>query len=132
MGEKLTVNIVSFSYKKGLPEAGNEHGGGHVFDCRCLPNPGREEKYKDQTGLDKSVQEFLQVLPEVALFRENAFGLVEQSVSQYLERNFTSLAVAFGCTGGQHRSVYFAEQLGAYLKETFPIEVSITHRDKPK
>ena len=121
----------SFSYKQGLPEDNTGNGGGHIFDCRALPNPGRYPEYKTYTGKDRPVIEFLQREPAVDLFLQNAMSIVTQSVDKYLERHFANLSVAFGCTGGQHRSVYCAEQLAARLKEKYPaVNVVIKHREQ--
>lgn len=131
--EPLTVGITSFSFKRGYPEGNPEHGGGFVFDCRALHNPGRYEEYKTLCGLDTPVVEFLEREEGVATFWENVKGLVEVAVRNYLERGFTYLSVSFGCTGGQHRSVYFAERLGQYLRETFPeVEIRIKHREQER
>lgn len=129
MISKLTVSITSFSYKKGLPEDSSPHGGGFVFDCRCLPNPGREEGYKKYTGQDAVVCEYLGKHLEVHDFAKLTTALVSQAVSNYQAREFTNLMVCFGCTGGQHRSVYFAERLARYLEEKCNVTVKIIHRD---
>jgi RNase adaptor protein for sRNA GlmZ degradation len=120
----LTVEITSFSYKALLPPHlftldGGRHGGGFVFDCRALPNPGREERFKLATGLDLDVINYLEACPEVWSFREHVFALIDASVSKYLERGFDFLSVSFGCTGGQHRSVYFTEKLCSHLSNSF-------------
>lgn len=120
----LTIEVTSFSYKKELPSIlfsaeNGRHGGGFVFDCRCLPNPGRLEKFKLQTGLDAEVVQYLEALPEVATFRTHAFGLVSAAVNNYVVRGFDFLSVGFGCTGGQHRSVFMAEGLSLYLKQAY-------------
>lgn len=120
----LTVEIISFSYKKDLPpilfsSSEGRHGGGFVFDCRALPNPGREERFKEQTGLDREVISFLHAAPEVTTFKTHAFSLVGLAVENYLSRGFAFLSVGFGCTGGQHRSVFMTEQLSAHLLERF-------------
>lgn len=125
----LTVRIMSFSFKNGMPLDDRGHGGGFVFDCRSLPNPGRHEQYAQLTGRDKPVADFLRKEPGVAKFLENVFSLTDQSVENYLSRNFTSLSVAFGCTGGRHRSVYCAEALAARLKQKFGARVELTHRE---
>jgi len=116
----LTIYVTSFSYKKGIPQDYSSNGGGFVFDCRALPNPGREEHYRKFTGKDKEVIDYLQKYQETASFQQNVFALIDASVDNYLERKFTHLMVNFGCTGGQHRSVYFAEQLVKHLKEKYP------------
>ena len=118
----LTVEITSFSYKRELPpllfsSLDGRHGGGFVFDCRSLPNPGRLETFKSQTGLDNAVIDYLMATPEVHVFKDHAFSLIANSVENYLARGFTFLSVGFGCTGGQHRSVFMAEQLSVYLQK---------------
>ncbi len=130
----LTVEITSFSFKAPLPPhlfslEGDRHGGGFVFDCRSLPNPGREDRFKTQTGLDSDVCAFLDAVPEVAIFRENAFNLVESAVKNFLERDFAFMNVSFGCTGGQHRSVYFTEELSRHLMNLFAprVETRVVH-----
>jgi len=126
----LTVSIVSFSYKKGIPQDLTPNGGGFVFDCRALPNPGRLPEYKQVTGKDKSVIDYLENFQEVALFKKLTQKLISQSVDKYLERKFSHLMVNFGCTGGQHRSVYFAEKTAAYLKKKYPdVNIVLTHRE---
>jgi len=125
---KLTVAISSFSYKNSIPDDFSGYGGGFVFDCRALPNPGREQQYRDFTGRDKVVTDYLDGYPEVSDFLRNAESLVSQSVKVYLERNFERLSVQFGCTGGQHRSVYCADKMASYLREHYPmILVNIEH-----
>ncbi len=127
----LQVSVSSFSYKQGLPEDRSGNGGGHIFDCRALPNPGRYPEYKTYTGKDRPVIEFLQREDAVATFLDHAEAIVAQSVDKYLERHFTHLSVAFGCTGGQHRSVYCAEQLAARLRQRYPtVNVVVTHREQ--
>ena len=128
--QTLTVTILSFSYKNGLPSDPAGNGGGFVFDCRALPNPGRYPEYKTYTGRDRRVIEFLQGEPAVGLFLDHAEAIVSQSVEKYLERNFTSLQVAFGCTGGQHRSVYCAEQLAARLSKKYHCNILLRHREQ--
>jgi RNase adaptor protein for sRNA GlmZ degradation len=127
----LTVHLGSFSYKHGYPEDSGGHGGGFVFDCRALHNPGRYAEYTEFTGFDEPVTEFLERQPEVAEFWLNISGLVENQVDVYLTRGFTSLSVHFGCTGGQHRSVYFAERLARHLRTRYPtINVRVAHREE--
>ena len=127
--EKLTVVVNSFSFKNGgIPEDRSGNGGGFVFDCRALPNPGRYEEYKKLTGQDTEVQDYLNQYPEVHHFIELTQSIVSLSVDNYLERNFKNLFVNFGCTGGQHRSVFFAETTAKALHQKYPqIKVVLNH-----
>jgi RNase adaptor protein for sRNA GlmZ degradation len=124
---KLTVRIQSFSYPDGLPTDEKGHGGGYVFDCRGLPNPGKSEQYAMLTGRDDSVIAFLENEPAVRVFLDHVFALVDQTVENYQTRNFTDLLVTFGCTGGRHRSVYCAERLAQHLRAQFPVHVEVRH-----
>ena len=126
----LTVTVTSFSYKKGLPQDLSGNGGGFVFDCRALPNPGRYPEYRCYTGKDKPVIEFLEGDEEVELFLQGAQQLVGASIRKYLERNFSSLTVGFGCTGGQHRSVYCTERLAKWITDNFDCQVVVVHREQ--
>lgn len=127
----LTVNLGSFSYKNGYPEDTSGHGGGFVFDLRALHNPGRYAEYSELCGCDAPVIEFLQDVPEVGEYWTHVRGLIDNQVETYLARGFTSLSVHFGCTGGQHRSVYFAERLARHLRQAFPeIHLALTHREE--
>jgi hypothetical protein len=126
----LTVHIWSFSYKCGIPEDASGNGGGFVFDCRGLLNPGRFEEYKSLTGRDKPVQEFLVHKTRMNAFLQHVFSLVDISVEDYIKRGFASLSVNFGCTGGQHRSVYAADKLAEHLREKFNVKTVVHHREQ--
>ncbi|MBO7068478.1 MAG: phosphotransferase [Bacteroidaceae bacterium] len=126
----LVVRVFSFSYKKGVPEDTSGNGGGYVFDCRGTHNPGRYEPYKKLTGLDEPVIRFLEDDGEILVFLESVYRLADAHVQRYLERGFTSLMFSFGCTGGQHRSVYCAQHLAEHIHEKFGIEVRICHREQ--
>ncbi|MFO8001681.1 MAG: RNase adapter RapZ [Marinilabilia sp.] len=125
----LTVSINSFSYKRGVPIDYSGHGGGFVFDCRCIHNPGKYEEYKDKTGHDPEVIAFFEKEDEMDTFLQNVYALADQSVSKYLERGFKHLMFNFGCTGGQHRSVYCAEKLAMYLKKKYAININLKHQE---
>lgn len=127
---KLNITLSSFSYKKsGIPSDLSENGGGFVFDCRALPNPGRIKELKDFTGLQKPVIDYLKQKKEMSRFLDNVFNLIDQSVDNYLERGFSNLMVSFGCTGGKHRSVYSAENLYSHLLQKYgdKIDVRLEH-----
>lgn len=124
----LEVKVCSFSFKKGVPYDPTGNGGGYVFDCRSIHNPGRYEQYKKLTGRDKPVIDFLEEDGEVFGFLEHAYGVVDPHIETFRKRGFTSLMVSFGCTGGQHRSVYCAESMARHLAEKYPdIHVHLTH-----
>jgi len=125
--EQLVVRIFSFSFGRGVPKDETGHGGGFVFDARSIPNPGREEKFKALTGKDAPVIDYLNQHESVHQFLAGATSLVEASVNAYQRRGFTSLSVSFGCTGGQHRSVYFAERLAKHLSGVHGVTVVLRH-----
>lgn len=128
--DELTVRITSFSYKKGIPEDASGNGGGFVFDCRAIHNPGRYDEYKQLTGMDEPVINFLDKEEAMQKLLEHVYGIVDYSVEKYRSRGFKNLMVNFGCTGGQHRSVYSAEHLAAHLREKFGVKVVLTHREQ--
>ncbi len=125
----LTINLNSFSYKKeGIPEDKSGNGGGFVFDCRFIYNPGREEEFKSLTGKDEKVIRFLDSRKEMKEFLVNVFNIIDPAIENYSGRHFTDLMISFGCTGGQHRSVYAAEQTLNHINEKFPdVKVTLTH-----
>ena len=127
VNDRLTVRVSSFSYKKGIPKDPSGNGGGFVFDCRAIHNPGKYAEYKHLTGKDPQVQQFLEEKSTMADFLEPVFKLVSHSVEVYSLRGFSHLCVSFGCTGGQHRSVYAAEKMTEYLKNNYPVEVVLQH-----
>ncbi len=128
---ELTVSIHSFSYKKkGFPFDLSGNGGGFMFDCRAIHNPGRYDAYKQLTGRDKGVIDFLEEEGEILHFFENAKAMVDASIQKYMKRNFQHLQVGFGCTGGQHRSVYCAEKLFDYLNNKYPIRLRLSHDEQ--
>ena len=128
--KKLTVRVMSFSYKKGLPEDPSGNGGGYVFDCRGVHNPGRYDQYKQLTGLDQPVIDFLEKDGEILTFLQHVYALADAHVARYIKRGFTSLMFCFGCTGGQHRSVYSAQHTAEYIHQKFGIKVEIIHREQ--
>jgi aminoglycoside/choline kinase family phosphotransferase len=126
-GSKLTVYISSFSYKSSIPADPSENGGGFVFDCRALPNPGREASYRTLSGLDQPIIEFLKREPSVDQFLNHTTALVDLSVKNYLERDFEHLMISFGCTGGQHRSVFCAMELASFIRQKYNVKVLVKH-----
>jgi hypothetical protein len=127
--DQLVVRILSFSFHRGLPKDDSGNGGGFVFDGRSLPNPGREERFKALTGKDAPVIDYLNQQETVHQFLASVMSLVDASVANYQQRGFKHLMVSFGCTGGQHRSVYLAEQLAKHLRNRGGIEVIVQHRE---
>ena len=127
---QLTVKVMSFAYKKGIPNDPTGNGGGYVFDCRAVNNPGKYERYKPFTGLDAPIIKFLEDDGEIFPFLEHAYALVDASVKRYMERGFSNLSVCFGCTGGQHRSVYSAQHMAEHLNKKFGVKVELVHREQ--
>lgn len=123
----LVVRIRSFSYRKGIPPDESGNGGGFVFDCRGILNPGRIETYKTQTGRDPEVREFLLHRTEMPVFLQHVYGMVDITVKEYMNRGFESLTVSFGCTGGQHRSVFAADSLARHLEDKFGVKTVTEH-----
>ncbi len=128
--KQLTVKVMSFSYRKGLPEDNSGNGGGYVFDCRYVHNPGRYDEYKPLTGLDKPVIDFLENDGEITEFLSHVYALTDAHVKRYLERGFTNLMICFGCTGGQHRSVYSAQHTAEHIHNRFGVRVELLHREQ--
>ena len=128
--KQLTVKVMSFSYRKGIPEDNSGNGGGYVFDCRYVHNPGRYDEYKPLTGLDKPVIDFQENDGEITEFLSHVYALTDAHVKRYLERGFTSLMICFGCTGGQHRSVYSAQHTAEHIHNKFGVRVELLHREQ--
>ena len=128
--KELVVTIYSFSFKQGIPEDASGNGGGYVFDCRGTHNPGKYEEYKQMTGLDQPVIDFLEKDGEILRFLDGVYSVVDHHVKRFMERGFTHLQVSFGCTGGQHRSVYCAEHLAAHLVKEYGVKVHLIHRER--
>jgi RNase adaptor protein for sRNA GlmZ degradation len=131
----LRVKIYSFSYKKsGIPKDETVNGGGFVFDCRYIYNPGREERFKSLTGKDKDVIDFLDNAGSMKDFMESVYTIVDGAIDNYLMREFTDLMISFGCTGGQHRSVYASEKLKQHLLDKYgdKLQILIAHKEFPE
>jgi len=125
----MTVSINSFSYKHGIPDDPTGHGGGYVFDCRVITNPGHLDQYREMNGKHKPVIEYLEQQGDSHEFLSNVFSLVDMTIDKYEERKYTHLSVSFGCTGGHHRSVYCAERLAEHLRESQSVRISLWHRE---
>jgi RNase adaptor protein for sRNA GlmZ degradation len=130
--DNLIVRIFSFSFHQGLPTDETGNGGGFVFDGRSLPNPGREERFKTLTGKDAPVKDFLNQQESVHQYFASVLSLVDASISNYQQRGFKNLMISFGCTGGQHRSVFLAEQLAKRLRTRNGLEVVVRHLELEK
>jgi aminoglycoside/choline kinase family phosphotransferase len=126
----LVVKICSFSYRKGIPEDYSGNGGGFVFDCRGIDNPGRHDIYKEIHGRDRPVMEYLERQTRMQDFLNSVFDIVDISVEEYIRRGFNSLCVNFGCTGGQHRSVYAADALARHLRNKYKVKIDLCHREQ--
>lgn len=126
----LHITINSFSYKKGIPKDDSDNGGGYVFDMRGILNPGRFDEYKQLSGQDRPVQDFLEQRTKMNTFLNSVWDLVDITVEDYIKRGFSNLMINFGCTGGQHRSVYAAEQTARHLRNKFKVAVTLTHTNK--
>ncbi len=126
----LVVRIYSFAYKKGIPQDESGNGGGFVFDCRGINNPGKYTKYAHFTGLDEPVIDFMESNKEVFPFLQATYKLVDPTIKRYIDRGFQSLMICFGCTGGKHRSVYLAEKMASHVSERFGVEVQLVHREQ--
>ena len=127
---ELEVLVVSFAYKKGIPDDPSGNGGGYVFDCRAINNPGKFERYNNFNGLDEPVIRFLEEDGEIVEFLDTVYPLVDNHVKRYMDRNFTNLMIAFGCTGGQHRSVYAAQRVAEHISRKFGVKVVLIHREQ--
>ncbi|HZE83904.1 MAG TPA: RNase adapter RapZ [Puia sp.] len=128
----LVVQINSFSYKQGIPEDVSGNGGGYVFDCRGILNPGRIDGFKSLTGRDKAVKDFLEQQTRMPDFLNSVFNIVDISVEDFIKREFRDLSVSFGCTGGQHRSVYAADALTRHLRNKFNVKIDLHHIEQEK
>jgi UPF0042 nucleotide-binding protein len=127
----LKVSIYSFGYNKsGLPKDDSGNGGGFIFDCRFMHNPGRFEEFKFKSGKEIDVCEFIESQTVMSKFLEHVYSIIDMAIDNYLERNFTNLLIGFGCTGGQHRSVYASEKLAGYIHKKYPsVSIEVTHKE---
>lgn len=134
MAKGLTVEIHSFSYKKGgIPQDMSGNGGGFAFDCRGILNPGRIEEYKTQTGREIGVQRYLETETAMPQFLESVKNILKISLENYLSRGFENLQINFGCTGGQHRSVYAAEKTAQWIRAAYPeVKLLLQHDEQPQ
>ena len=130
--KELTVTVYSFSYQKGIPNDYTGNGGGFIFDCRALDNPGRYKQYSNLTGLDKAVISFFNEHSDIYTFIDQAKAVITPSIQSYVKRKFTNLMIAFGCTGGQHRSVFAAQQIAEYIAKQLKVKVHLIHRELNK
>ncbi len=130
LDKPLVVTVYSFSYKKGIPNDDSGNGGGFVFDCRAVNNPGKYERFSSLNGLDEPVIHFLEEDGEIVNLLNNAYEMVDSSVKRYMDRKFTNLMVSFGCTGGQHRSVYSAQKMAEHIHQKFGVKVNLVHREQ--
>ena len=128
--KRLTVRVFSFAYKKGIPNDVTGNGGGYVFDCRAINNPGKYERYKPFTGLDSNVIRFLEDDGEVITFLDHCYALTDATIERYIERGFTNLMISYGCTGGQHRSVYCAQHTAEHIAKKYSVKVELIHREQ--
>jgi len=128
-GDKLLVRIQSFSYRKPLPDDLSGHGGGYIFDCRAIDNPGRFKEYKSFTGKDKIIQDYFREKTDMHSFLEDQYKIIERSINSYIKKEYKHLQVNFGCTGGRHRSVFAAESIAKKIEENFNIDIEIDHRE---
>ena len=128
--KRLTVRVFSFAYKKGIPNDVTGNGGGYVFDCRAINNPGKYERYKPFTGLDSNVIRFLEDDGEVITFLDHCYALTDATIERYIERGFTNLMISYGCTGGQHRSVYCAQHTAEHIAKKYSVKVEIIHHEQ--
>ena len=128
--KRLTVRVFSFAYKKGIPNDVTGNGGGYVFDCRAINNPGKYERYKPFTGLDSNVIRFLEDDGEVITFLDHCYALTDATIERYIERGFTNLMISYGCTGGQPRSVYCAQHPAEHIAKKYSVKVELIHREQ--